>query len=111
MTDPVLAGLGAYRLARLVIDDTILSEVRPQMMAKAHEIHPKLHELMSCGYCLSVWFAAALTARRRGWFMAALAASGVAAVAWSVDRLAVNTEKVEKEIEESQLHWDFSDLA
>lgn len=89
----MLAGLASYRLARFVVDDSLFEKWRLKAHMRLFERgHLKLSEGLGCGYCVSVWFAVLLTARRRGWLRASLAASGVAAVAWSLDRLAVDTE-------------------
>lgn len=88
----LLAGLAAYRASRLVVSDTIFDDYRLGWQLSAHNVHPKLHELISCGYCISVWFAFffVLAGRRRraGFLVSWLAAAGVAAVAWSIDERA-----------------------
>lgn len=90
----IVAGLAAYRVARLITTDAIFERQR----LKVHvwlldNRHTKIHELVQCGYCVSVWTAFAFTARRRGWLKAGLAAAGVAAVAVTLERIADGVEE------------------
>ena len=87
----IVAGLAAYRASRLVNTDSIFDEPRMVIRARLAD-HPKLLEGFNCGYCVSLWFAVAFTARRRGWLRAALAAGGVAGVAWTLERIAESGE-------------------
>lgn len=90
----IVAGFAAYRASRLVNTDTIFDEPRMKIRAwLATHDHPKLLEGFNCGYCLSVWFALAFTARRHGWLRATLAASGVAATCWTLERIAEGVEE------------------
>lgn len=86
--DDVLRGFAAYRLARLVVEDDIFETPRARLHAWLMDHNRWLLNLVSCGYCVSVWISAALTLRRPS-LVRLMAVSGVAAVAWSVDRVAV----------------------
>ena len=79
--------LAAYRITRLVTDDTITEPVRDRLlehvyrndywkdmappiqgwseMARADEEPPRLAELLTCRWCAGFWVAAAVTAARR----------------------------------------------
>lgn len=88
------AGLAAYRITRFIVADTIFDRPRDRvhnwLLTRGYE---KLHEGVSCGYCVSVWvsFFVALVRGPRT-VKKTLAISGIAALVWSVDRLAANAE-------------------
>lgn len=89
----LLAGLAAYRAARLAISDAITEKPRGWLDDRTIR-NDFLFDLLHCGYCLSVWFAFAFTARRRGWLRAGLAASGVAAGMWTLERIVEELEHI-----------------
>ena len=74
--DLVLVTVAAHKLSRLVAKDRVTSSVRapftrPQgdaghgevdEAARGHGLQRAIGELLVCPYCLSLWFAAALTA-------------------------------------------------
>lgn len=91
----LLAGFAVYRLTRLAVEDALFDEQRQRVQVWLGERSDFALKLVSCGYCLSVWIAAAEVATRqtkrrplRSW----MAVAGVAAAAWSVDRLAASLE-------------------
>lgn len=100
--DELKGGLAVYRVARLVVDDTIFDAPRQRVLMWAEDRSKFLHGLLSCGYCVSVWLAFFETARRRPKrpFTSWMAVAAVAAVAWSIDRVAVNTEQVVHDLED-----------
>lgn len=51
-----------YRLCRLVAFDGITEPLRAAATKRLGAKHPMLLELMTCPWCLSVWFGAALVA-------------------------------------------------
>lgn len=55
--------LAAYRVTRLLVQDSILDVPRYQIQ----KLHPKLDELLDCPHCTGVWVAAAVTAARYWW--------------------------------------------
>lgn len=77
--------LAAYRLTRLVVDDTILDRPRAHL-TEALRVggYDKAIEGLTCTWCVSVWAAAGVTLARRAaprlWapVAAALAASAIA---------------------------------
>lgn len=81
--DELVAGLGAYRLARLAVEDTIFD--RQRGIAHAWLIERgwlKALQGATCGKCVSVWTAAVLTRPGRRWFIRWMAASGLACALW-----------------------------
>lgn len=101
--DELTGGLAVYRVTRLVVDDTIFDAPRQRVLMWAEDRSKFLHGLLSCGYCFSVWLAffEALRRRPRRFFTSWMAVAAVAAVAWSIDRVAVNTETVVNELEDA----------
>lgn len=95
------AGLAAYRITRFIVADTIFDRPRDRvhnwLLARGHI---KVLEGLSCGYCVSVWvsFFVALVKGPRT-VKKTLAISGIAALVWSVDRLAVNAEEATGHLE------------
>lgn len=87
--DDIVTGFATYRIARLVVDDEIFDILRARFQTWLLGRNDFVLKLVSCGYCVSVWIAAALTFGRRRGFRSWMAASGVAAAAWSLDRIAV----------------------
>ena len=79
-------GLAAYRLTRILIKDDI---AEPWRIWRNTHVTGKPMVLLSCGHCLSVWFAFALVAvfgPRNRFVVRSLAAAGVASLAWSIDK-------------------------
>jgi len=71
-TDPlaelVVDGLASYRLVKLVRDDRITEPARAAVENRAGPPEQsRLSYLMTCPWCLSVYFGAALTAGRLRW--------------------------------------------
>lgn len=64
----VLLSLATYRITRLIVEDTIWHTWRVRLHAailgsgKQRLWRDKLHELISCPFCISVWVAAAVVA-------------------------------------------------
>lgn len=56
----VVLALATYRVARFLINDTLIDRPRLWMFVKL-SAHPKLLELANCPWCLSVWIAGAAT--------------------------------------------------
>jgi|GEM_PF-1970720 fatty acid desaturase len=65
------ASLAAFRIARLVVADSITARPRSWLVVRSPR---PLGELLSCEWCVSVWAAGALTA--------GLAASGIVRGWW-----------------------------
>jgi len=91
--------LAAYRLTRLVVDDSILDGPRGRMLGRLDEpTGPawalKLGEGLRCYWCVGMWAAAAVTAARwaaetpwrpTSWLLAVSAAAGLIAQ-WEINR-------------------------
>jgi hypothetical protein len=61
-------GLATYRLVKLVRDDRITEPAREAVMAaQGPPEQSKVSYLLTCPWCLSIWFGAALTLGRRRW--------------------------------------------
>lgn len=62
-----LLSLATYRLTRLIVKDTLWQETRRKIefFILGHEPRSwrdKLHELLTCPYCISVWLSAGVVA-------------------------------------------------
>ncbi len=60
----LLDAVATYRLTRLLIEDDLLDRPRAAVFERLAG-HPKLTELASCPWCLSVWCAFGVLAARR----------------------------------------------
>jgi len=56
----VVLALATYRVARFLINDTLIDRPRLWMFVRL-SAHPKLLELANCPWCLSVWIAGGAT--------------------------------------------------
>lgn len=89
VTLAVLA-LATYRVTRFLIHDTLIE--RPRLAVyKALGRHPKLIELLTCPWCLSIWISAGIVAVTDIWFAPIalpvwvwLANSAVTMLCWNV---------------------------
>ena len=89
MDDSLRAGLAAYRISRLIVDDEVFDAPRARLHYWLLDRNDWVLRLISCGYCVSVWVSGVLIfTRRRPSLRAWMVASGVAALAWSLDRIA-----------------------
>lgn len=80
--------LAAYRIARLIQRDRILSTPRDAILVwalkpvRGHAAHPKIAELLGCIWCLSIWTAFVVLVVRvmpgGRWLIRALALSAIA---------------------------------
>lgn len=60
----VLAALAAYRLTRLVVEDTITEDLRNRLLNKV-ERGSKTETLLTCPYCAGFWVAGAVVLATR----------------------------------------------
>lgn len=72
MTLIILLSLAVYRVTRFVILDTIIAHQRIWLLNKILGRKPrgwreKIHELLQCPFCLSVWLAGASVALGDRW--------------------------------------------
>lgn len=68
LTGLLVDGLASYRLVKLVRDDRISEPARVAVQDRAGPPdQSKLSYLMTCPWCLSVYFGAALTVSRLRW--------------------------------------------
>lgn len=63
----VVMSLACYRITRFVVTDTLWDGWRRRLHSKVLGAYPrvwrdKIHELLTCPFCLSVWVAAGLVA-------------------------------------------------
>ncbi len=66
--DLVVDGLATYRLVKLVRDDRITESFRTAVEeTQGPPERSKVTYLLSCPWCLSIWFGAAVTLGRRRW--------------------------------------------
>lgn len=81
--DLLVDGLAAYRLTRLVVEDTITAPIREKIFEKYPPSPDSWSYALTCTYCASMWVGAGIVATRvvapRAWRAAALglALSGV----------------------------------
>lgn len=54
----VILGLAVFRVDRLIREDTITESLRERTVYRLSETS-RLRELLSCGWCLSIWLGAA----------------------------------------------------
>jgi hypothetical protein len=89
----IVLALATYRATRFVITDTLIDTPRVWLhtviLGKQHrDWRAKIHELLTCHHCISVWFAAASVALADIWTSVPLpglmwlAVAGGASVAW-----------------------------
>ena len=94
----VIYMLATYRATRLIVTDSVWAEARRRLLAKIlGQEHrwwrAKLHELLQCPYCISVWVAFAvvlagpqvgeqITPRFLDVILSTLAVAGGAMVVW-----------------------------
>lgn len=57
----VVLALACYRVTRFIIDDTLIDRQRDWVFRRTAG-HPKIHELLDCPYCVSIWVAAGMVA-------------------------------------------------
>lgn len=86
----VINAIAVARLARFVAVDTIFNKPRAKFTS---HFEGSLVELITCPWCLSVWFAAAATvltcaATTRGWWLLAAAGLTIAWIAGALNELA-----------------------
>ena len=68
LTRLLVDGLASYRLMKLVRDDRITQPAREAVQKRSGPPEQsKISYLMTCPWCLSVYFGAALTLGRRRW--------------------------------------------
>lgn len=68
LTTLVVDGLACYRLVKLIRDDRVAEPMRRAVIERQGPPEKsKASYLMTCPWCLSVYFGAALTLSRRGW--------------------------------------------
>jgi hypothetical protein len=81
--DLVVDGLAAYRLTRLIVEDTITAPIREKIFDKYPPSEDSWSYALTCTYCASIWVGAGIVTARavapRAWKVAAvgLALSGV----------------------------------
>ncbi len=63
LLEVVATALATKRMTRLIVDDTVLDEVRDAIWAKYPPETSKLGYLISCHACSSTWAAALVTSR------------------------------------------------
>lgn len=64
----VVDGLACYRLVKLIRDDLVAEPLRRAVIERQGPPEKsKASYLLTCPWCLSVYFGAALTLARRGW--------------------------------------------
>lgn len=68
LTSLAVDGLACYRLVKLIRDDQVTEPVRRAVIERqGPPERSKISYLITCPWCLSVYFGAALTLGRRGW--------------------------------------------